>query len=251
MTPIILYLNLLTGATLTATGTESGYDVENILDQKTFTFWKAAAHGTNNLTADFGSAVAADTIGICGHNLYTVGATIYVEYSTDNSNWSEAAHVTPANNKALMLTFTAATKRYWRLRIVNSSGAPMIAVFYLGSKVAFEYPANTPQNIVDEGINAVEEMSKGGNFLGAVVNYKEGVLERTWIDFTRSWLVSYMDPFWDNHASQKKNFFYADDLSYASNICFYGRVPNDYRYTPAVERLDVIASFSLRMIATR
>lgn len=168
---------MLTSAAITATGTASGYDVENILDEKTFTYWKAAASGTNNLTADFGSAVAADTLAICGHNLKTVSATIYVEHSSDNSSWTTAATLTPGSDKALMITFTGATKRYWRLRIVNSSGQPMIAVMYLGSKMQFEYPAETPQNIIDEGINAVEEMSKGGNFLGAVVNYKEGVVD--------------------------------------------------------------------------
>jgi len=50
MNPIILYDNRFEDGALSATDTESGFDVNNIKDLRPHTFWKAASYGTKYIT---------------------------------------------------------------------------------------------------------------------------------------------------------------------------------------------------------
>src|SRR5512146_974411 len=56
--PIILYDNLLTYATPTATDTATGYDVLSIRDYRAYTTWKAASAGLKYITVDAGAEAA-------------------------------------------------------------------------------------------------------------------------------------------------------------------------------------------------
>ena len=76
------YQNLFeTASSVTATSEDTGFTKENAYDWRTDDFWKptAASPGTWTLTADMGSATAADYGGIYAHNLHTVGATVLLE----------------------------------------------------------------------------------------------------------------------------------------------------------------------------
>ena len=120
-TPIILYDNRLTDGTPAATDTAAGYDILNILDLRTYTQWKAASSGTKYITIDCGSAKSADCLAVIGHNLYTAGATVSVESSSDNATWTQRlAGFTPTSDKAFMKLFVSASARYWRIKIINA-----------------------------------------------------------------------------------------------------------------------------------
>ncbi len=87
--PFILYNNIYTLGTPTATDTAAGYDVSNIKDYRAFTLWRAASAGTKYLTINAGSAQNFDTLGILGHNFATASATVSVEHSTNGSSWTD------------------------------------------------------------------------------------------------------------------------------------------------------------------
>lgn len=252
MKPKFLYNNLLTAATLSASGTYTGYTVQNILDEKPFTYWMAAAAGSNWIKGQFGSAQLVNCIGIVGHNLHTVGATVYVEYSSDGTNWSTAASNVPADDLAFMISFAfETTYAYWRLRIENTSGIPMIAVLFMGAEIEFEWPADTPHAILDEGINAIEELSKGGNMLGASVNFNDHALDRSFSNFTRTWFDIYFLPFWNVCGKLKKNFFYADDITNAPAQIYFCRFKNDFRLQPNVVMSTYINTMTISVVAVR
>lgn len=253
MNPIILCENKLVNAALTASGTYSGYDVENVLDQRNNTYWKDSTDGGGYIQATFANAVAIDCIGVCGHNLFAcgelLGATIDIKYSDDGVNWSVAASYVPIDDNAFMIKFTSATKKYWRLQITDINDYPMIAVLFMGTAIQFEYPPDGPIAVIDEGINANEEMSKGGNFLGAVVNYNDMALARTFSNFTFTFYNSYFKPFWDSYGKLKSNFFYADDLTNAQ--VYYCRFTNDFRLQPQQNNTTAIESLTINCIAVR
>lgn len=252
MLPIILYTNKLLTATLTASGTYAGYDVQNILDQRTSTYWKAAAAGSANyIRGQWGSAQAVNCVGICSHNLFTVGATIYVEHSDNGTNWTQAATLTPVSDELILLSFTSATKTYWRLKIANSSGIPQIAVLFFGIAVEFEYPPEGPIAILDEGINAESNQSEKGNLLGSVVRFNDaGPLDRSFTNFTKNFYINSLKPFW-SYAKLLNHFFYADDLTNAPDEIHYCRLKSDYRFRPEKEIKDYISTFTLNMICEK
>lgn len=251
MNPIILYNNKLISAAITASGTYSGYDVANVIDQRTFTYWKAAAAGSANyVQGHWGSAVAINCVAICKHNLFTVGATIYVEHSTNGTDWTQAATTTPADDDAIMLTFTSATKEYWRLKIANTTGIPQIAVLFFGTYLEFEWPPMGPITFLDEGIHAESNQSETGNQLGSVTKFTDMMLDRTFNNFTKTWFDNSFRTFWTS-AKQLNYFFYADDLTNAPKEVYYSRLKSDFRLRPEREIRDYVSSLTLNMICER
>ena len=250
MNPIILHNNLLLTASLSASGTYSGYDVQSVLDQRTSSFWRAAAAGSANyIQGAWGGAQAIDAVGICGHNLFSVGATIYVEHSTNGSDWTQATTLIPTTNDTIILAFTSATKQYWRLKISNSSGLPQIAVLYFGVAVQFEYPPNTPIALIDEGINSESSLSETGIHLGTVTRFNDKILDRTFSDFTKTtFYTSTFKPFWDTYGKALNWFFYADDAVNAPSECYFCRFKDGFRLRPEQNNKNYISSLTLNMI---
>lgn len=135
----IYYKHTLSG--LVATNTATGnYDVSNLLDWREGTWWKAL-DTTDPMYITFdagaGNTYIADYLGISGHNFNTIGATVSLEYSTDNfaGDINEAVSVTPSNDLQFVETFTQQDKRYWRIKIVNQSAAPKMGIGVWGPGV--------------------------------------------------------------------------------------------------------------------
>lgn len=220
MTPRLLWYNKLLDATVTASGTYAGYDVTSVLDMRNYTFWKANAAGTNFIKGAFSGATSISEVALCGHNLSSVGCVVSVEHSPDNSTWTEAATVTPTHNNAIMFSFTAVSKQYWRIKIVNASGEPYIGVLYFGTAIAFTYPPNGPLSNYEEGIEAENFVSKTGNLLGVIYRYNPVSFNHTFQDVDKTWASTNWNPFWHNHAKFLKPFFYAVDLTNAADVFF-------------------------------
>ena len=81
---VILHDNLLVDATLSATATETDFDVDNLKDYRVFTEWKGVGTGVQYVKADYGSARQADAFGLINHNLATIDATIAIECSSND-----------------------------------------------------------------------------------------------------------------------------------------------------------------------
>lgn len=222
MNPIILYDNRYNDGAPAATDTASGYDVANIKDMRTYTFWKGASAGTKYITVDCGSAKAADTLAVISHNLKTASASVSLESSTDNSNWTERiAAFTPASDKAFLKTFTSASARYWRIKIVTASIAAQLAVAFIGVHLLFPYPPDTPYTPVEESVEVLSSRSKKGHILGSLISFKPLRFTARFSTLLRTWVFNTFKPFWDTYGSEFKPFFWAWDIdTYPEDIYF-------------------------------
>jgi len=155
--PVELYYNhSLAG--LVATSEATGYPVSNLLNRIDGNFWKATSTATQYITFDagVGNTYSPDYLLIYNHNLHTAGATIVVQYSTDNfaANTVDAfTAYAPADDKVILKPFTAIAKRYWRLKISGATVAPWIALCQWGPKTDLDYAdAINPYDLENKGI---------------------------------------------------------------------------------------------------
>jgi len=220
--PIILYDNRFEDGTPTATDTETGYDVANITDLRTYTFWKAASSGTKYITVNCASAKSADALGIVGHNLYTASATISVESSPDNSEWTERlAGFVPPSDRALLKRFTSVSAQYWRVKIVTASVQAKIAVIILGVRVTMEKYPLAPFDPMPQSIVAQQGISDEGNLLGVTIEFIDIQIQAQFSNLTPSWVTNTFVPAWDVHLSLCKPFFWAWDVeNHATEVYF-------------------------------
>lgn len=233
--PIILAENIFELGTPTATDTnaDTDYNVLHIKDRRTYTFWKAASAGTKYLTVDCGYNVTADALGIMAHNLYTCGATISVECSSDNfiaDTTVALAGFTVTTDRAILKTFTQQTKRYWRIKIVTASIAAYLAVAFIGDRVTFPrtyLKSNSfdprPQKVMTESAR-----SKTGNILGSTILYTSRTIKLALNFVTAAWIDSDFTPLWDTYLSQLKPFFYAWEITEHPTEIDYVKIPDEF-----------------------
>lgn len=152
----IYYAHSLTG--LVATSEVSGYPVANILNRIDGNCWKATSNAMQYITFDAGAGntYSPDYDLIFNHNLGTAGATISLQYSTDN--FASDVHdiytpFVPANNKAILKLFTTQAKRYWRRKISGASVAPWIALSQWGPRTVLDYAdAINPHDLENKAV---------------------------------------------------------------------------------------------------
>ncbi len=247
MNPVILYDNRLNDGTPTATDTAADTDVLNLRDLRTYTWWQAASSGTKYLTIDCGSAKRADALGIIGHNLGTAAATVSVESSATGA-WAgeeveRLAGFAPSDDRAILKLFTSASARYWRIKIVTAAVAPKLAVCLLGERLTFPYPPEVPFVPFTEDVEEESSRSKAGHLLGTVIRYKPIRIAPRFAVLTRDWVFGEFQTFWDDHASERKPFFWAWDLDNMPALIFLVRHAG--RFAPPLSRLAYVDSLAL------
>lgn len=227
--PKILYDSILIGATLTATDTATGYDVDNITDLRPYTLHKFNEAGTKYITIDCGEDATADAIGFVGHNFGTADATVTVEHSANNIDWSAAVvTIEPTDDKSLMKEFTSAENRYWRIKIVTATVAAQIGVALLGQVLTF---TRWPKSGFDPdalSIAASSETSKTGNVLGATLKYVSRTISMSLEGITPTWISTTFKTAWDNHIELLKPFLFAWDITNHSTEVYYVRIPENF-----------------------
>lgn len=138
-TPSILYNNLLRDTTAYSVLTDNSlaaYPFANCYDGMTST--QAGFTGLNQyIVLDFGSAIAADAIGIARHNMGDVSCTVYLAGSADNITYTPVQTINPTTNAVTYYAFTGASYRYWRLEI-DSTGTSYFADIFLGERLDLE-----------------------------------------------------------------------------------------------------------------
>lgn len=250
MNPFILYDNRFVDATPAATDTASGYAAANIADLRPYTFWYAASSGTKYLTVDCGSAKAADTLFILAHNLYTVGATISVECSSDNfvaDTTVALSGFTVSDNRAIVKTFTTQTKRYWRLKLASTSAAAYIAVVLLGARMEFPYPPDSPYDPYGQGIEAETLKSVAGNILQSVVQYHPIEITAQFSVLLRSWVFGTYKTFWDAHGRLLKPFAWVWDYTAYPSLAYFLAMKPSTRLAGPVSMGDYVDTLVLEM----
>jgi hypothetical protein len=252
MNPMILYDNRFLDGVPTATDTADGFNVLNIMDLKTFTWWKAPSAGIKYLSVDCGAQKAADSLGVIGHDLSSVGAQISVESSDNGSDWTERLPAfNPSSDKAFLQLFTGATARHWRLRINSPTFAPSVAIVLLGMRMSFPFPVDAPFAPIKEQVETVGKKSKGGHLLAHHVKYKPFTISARLSYPERTWVDSVFLPFWLDYGSELHPFLWAWDLDVYPEDVRFVRFEPGYSYSPQVSILNYYDSISLELEGVR
>lgn len=250
--PIILYSNVLTLATPTATDTASGSDVRFLCDYRAYTTWEAASAGVKYVTVNCGSAQPVDALGIITHNLATDGIDVSVESSANGSDWTERfAAWGPTYDRAFLATFTQASAQYWRIKFAAGSAAPYVGEAFLGARMTFPKAPDIPFTSYTEQVEAEQVIGKAGHILGTTVRYKGLKLNPQWSQLTKAWIDSDFKVFWDWHASDLKPFFWAPDLTNLSSDVFFCTVAPSMGYTVPLRSLTYANTVQLNMVAVK
>lgn len=203
--PMMLFDNILLSGTVTATTEDTDADVENLLTDSTFDFWKpTTTSGTVSLS--LGSSTTASALGISGHDLGTQGATITVKRGV-----TTVATVSPTDDSTIIILFASGTSTDYSVEITGATAAPYISNMVLGVPLVFTtgiVPAYTPLWMAEE-VELLQNQSLGGQFFqnrvirkSANTTVNMNILERSFIEDT---------PFQDfrRHYNDGKTFFFA------------------------------------------
>ena len=227
--PLILYESRLLDAVPVASSTAAGFDVLNLRDMRDYTLWKPSAMPAT-VTVDSGSSKAADYLAVYGHDLFSTGCTIEVRKSTDNfaANDVLVATSTPADNKTLLLLFTSASSRYWRIRVLTGT-APTLSIALLGVRLEMPKGVKDLLDPLGHTVKAEYNRSVTGRPLGKVIQYREwkanlifealtwDFIRASWVPAWDAWLQS--EPWlfaWHPDSYPKESYLVVADGSYSS-----------------------------------
>ncbi len=200
------------GSTLAATTTASGHDVADICNMLEVNGWKAAdLTDPHYITFDAGAAgqASADYLAIHGHNLASAGASIVLQYSSDNFalDINDAfTPETPATDRTYLREFAGTAQyRYWRLRITGHTQAPYMGICVWGIKTELDY-ATASFDPHSQEAKAAVNLSYGGYVMGSHTQYIERSMALRFEDADAS-LYAKVKAWWEG--SGLKNFFVA------------------------------------------
>lgn len=250
--PIILYSNVLTLATPTATDTATGSTVLGLCDYRVYTTWEAASAGVKYVTVNCGSAQPVDALGMVGHNLATGGINVSVESSANGADWTERfAAWGPTYDRAFLATFAQVSAQYWRIKFAAGSAAPIVGEAYLGARMTFPKAPDIPFTPYVEAVETTAPIGKTGHILGASVAFKGLTLTPKWGYLTRAWVQSDFKVFWDWHASDMLPFFYASDLTLFPSDVFFCTLKDGATFSMPMTLSTYVNSITLPMTAVK
>lgn len=199
--PRVLYNNFLAGddATITTDApVVAGYEVQNCLDYRSYTYWRVGA-GTYRIRATFDAAKTVNSWAFYSTTLAAAGASIQLKYSTNGgATWTAAgAAVSPGNTvpiyKVLAAPITAVD---WEVEIVTPVAVD-IGVLFIGYDFQFERGCwvgfSPPRLARDTDITNVT--SQAGVFLGRTIQRNGVTFDFPLDKLTPEWVETYWRPF--------------------------------------------------------
>ncbi len=229
--PLLLWRNLVTFNTISATSELAGYPASNLANPSTQPLqgWRSNSTGVQYLTV---SPIASDrpisAIGIAAHNLGSTGTTISVERLApdDGADWVEVLEpFTPGSDTPLLLWFEDGFAAGVRVKLVSdpvTPVAPEAAVLYAGHATVMEKGVQAGHVPLPYGRSRsiVTGLNTKGAFLGRIIVGGTLRSEATMINLTPAWYRSELDAFAE--ASAETPFFWAwrptqypDEVGYA------------------------------------
>lgn len=250
MNPFIFRYNNFLFGTISATDTATGYDVNNIVDWREFTYWKSTGAGTKYITLDGTYNYAADTLGIAGHNLFTVGASVRVEYyNTGTGTWDTAFNDTVVtSNNPLLITFPSKSAYDWRLVITNSTAAPQIGILMISTRTEFPVAPSGPLVLKSLTPRYESYESEAGFLLGVDRKSTRIEVSQTFKLLTTTWVDGTFLPMWIAHLAKGTPFFYAVDLINAPLETYYLRMAEGSQFNPEKTIKDYYDTLTLNMV---
>lgn len=124
-------------------------------------FKTTSAVSTTILVNQQSTPIAVDRLIIpSGHNLS--GATLNIEYSTDNVNWTAAVAQWVGASGLITKSWASLTRQYWRFRITTPSAIPQIAELFLTSTYTWPRNPQRPSGPLDPKFNTRNDVTSGG-----------------------------------------------------------------------------------------
>jgi hypothetical protein len=213
--PMVLFKDNMSGSTLTASTTATGYYVDNLKTGSTYDTWQPTSV-TSHITVDMGSPTTVDCLAISAHNLGTVGTHVTLQYSSDGASWSNVSDetltpidVAPTTDDTLLILLTSETKRYWRVGF--QIAIPTVGVIQLGERLTFPHgvsPSYVPL-WQSQNVELLNSRSMTGQFLGNRVVRRGGDGQINLVPFEHSTLVSTDVQLFKTHYDNGKPFVFA------------------------------------------
>lgn len=179
----------------------TGYPAIAARNDDTFEFWRPTAVPAW-WKVDLGSAQSINYCGIAAHNFGTAGTTVKVQYSSNDSSWSDAsdasaapATAAPSDDGEMLFLFPAQSARYWRIYV--DGAIPTVGVIYLGSILVMQrglYAGHSPVTLARQ--SAIRPtVSERGKLLGRTVIRSGLQTTFQWDHLTGDWYRANFDPF--------------------------------------------------------
>lgn len=191
------YDNFVPRSTVTATTEDTGFPADAVQRQTTWERWKPTALPAT-LSIDSGTSPSGtgSYIGIAAHTLGSSSATVVIEYSVNNTDWTTIETLEPADNSAIMVIFPEVQAQYWRI-VVSGSTIPNIGSVYIGEVLEMERPiygGHSPINLSRQTVVRPTESEKGQWLGRSVIRYG---LQTSfdWNNLTAAWYRANFDPF--------------------------------------------------------
>lgn len=159
------YTRDLLAADVSASSESANTPADAPLRPDTYERWQPTDSGAT-WRVDLGSSQPVDYVAIGAHTLATAGASLTIEYSSDDASWTQVMSVTPGDNAAIMCQFVEVSARYWRITLPG--GAPEIGVIYIGRMLEMQRPiygGHAPLNL-SRTTTIRTSRSRSGQFLG-------------------------------------------------------------------------------------
>lgn len=216
--PRILYESRLADATPVASGTASGYAVENLTDWRPASKWQADALPAT-VTGDAGASASVDYWGVWGHDLFTQGATIELRKSNDNFSADDnlVDTVTPTSDDPFVRYVSTADERYWRIRITGTT-VPTLAIAAMGEYL--EIPKGLPQRFdpLHRSPQGRLNRSVAGNPTGRTTEYQKWRQTVQFVNVSWAWARSTWLAAWDAHLMDNPFVFSWDPTNYPAEL---------------------------------
>lgn len=189
------YKTICTAANVTASSQAAGFPAEDAVNIFTNEFWMPTALPAT-WTVDAGYGADTDYIGIAAHTLGTSSCGLTIEYSTDNSTWTELNSFLPADNRPIMLLYGTVTARWWRFTLTGST-IPRIGVIYIGESLQMQRPiygGHSPLTL-NRQTTIYNQISEAGQFTARSIIRQGNGATFDWKHLTADWYRQYFDPF--------------------------------------------------------
>ena len=168
---LILYGNVIRNGTPSSIGTVSG-SIANLIDGRTSTSESFASGATREFIIDYGSATNVNCLGVARSNLYSVGATVTIQGSTDNVSYSTLFSLTPTNGDVqVKLDSTTHSYRYYKIQISGHSNTVNITDIAIGEAKILErdqaFGFKPP--VYADGDTVIPNITRGRNLVGLTI----------------------------------------------------------------------------------
>jgi F5/8 type C domain len=209
--PKIFWDNLFYSGTITAEYYDTGYPPDNVSDWRTYERWHSTGNSSVWIKCACASAKSVSAIAIAGHNLD--GATMLLEGSPDNTNWTTITTQTVSGNKCQLWTIDPAVS-YQYYRVTFSGGsvgtALQLGVLYIGTYLEIPQLPIMPFDPDQLEDTSSKQYGYTGHILGFIEYFTSRVQKWKFNFLSRTWITTYWLPFlaqWRN-----KPFIWAWDI---------------------------------------